>query len=172
MANNTLPAWQPPPDFAPIQSALPGITVFAPRQKDDQAGALQSFKCPQCGATTGFDVAAGGVAFKHCGYQSSPQTETVGLQAEGMEFTLETLSKANLGWGLARNTSAISCCVLITSLCIGRSNCCRSMSHGCNSENVSGLDKIVALPESRRSIKTLLKEKATNGIVPYRHFFA
>ena len=110
MANNPSPVWQPPPDFMPLQSALPGITVFAPRHKDEQADVPQSFKCPQCGATTGFDVAAGGVACKHCGYQSSPQAEAVGLQAEGMEFTLETLSKANLGWGLARKEMHCDSC--------------------------------------------------------------
>ncbi len=110
MATNPSSIWQPPPDFMPLESALPGITVFAPRQKDEQADGPQSFKCPQCGATTGFDVAAGGVACQHCGYQSSPQAQAVGLQAEGMEFTLETLSKANQGWGLARKEMHCDSC--------------------------------------------------------------
>jgi DNA-directed RNA polymerase subunit RPC12/RpoP len=97
-----LSAWQPPPDFAPVESALPGISVFAPRPKETQVDAPQTFSCPQCGASTRFDVAAGGVACEHCGYTTAPQAQKVGLQAQVMEFTLETLSQAELGWGVAR----------------------------------------------------------------------
>lgn len=99
---NTLPAWQPPPDFVSVDSALPGISVFAPRPVTAQADAPQTFKCPQCGASTKFDVASGGVACEHCGYAAASQAQTVGLQASGMEFTLETLNKAEMGWGVAR----------------------------------------------------------------------
>lgn len=104
------PAWQPPPDFVPLESALPGITVFAPRPIDKQTDAPQTFKCPQCGASTRFDVAAGGIACEHCGYTMGAQTETVGLQAQSMEFTLETLSKASLGWGIARKEMHCNSC--------------------------------------------------------------
>jgi hypothetical protein len=45
--------------------------------------------------------------------------------------------------------------------------CTSMMRHGCISENAKGLDKIVALPESRCSMKTLLKGEATDGILPY-----
>ncbi len=97
-----LPAWQPPPDFASVESALPGITVFAPRPKETQVAAPQTFSCPQCGATTKFEVAAGGVACEHCGYTAAPKAQKVGLQAQVMEFTLETLSQAEQGWGVPR----------------------------------------------------------------------
>lgn len=97
-----LPAWQPPPEFAPVESALPGITVFAPRSKKTDETAPQTFTCPQCGAATKFDVAAGGVACEHCGHTATPRTQKVGLQARVMEFTLETLNQAELGWGVAR----------------------------------------------------------------------
>ena len=42
-----------------------------------------------------------------------------------------------------------------------------AMKLGCISENAKGIDKIVALPESRCSTKTLLKAEATDGILPY-----
>ena len=106
----TTPNWQAPTDFVPLESALPGISVFGPSAPDDQANQPQSFKCPQCGASTRFDVAAGGVACEHCGYTTAPQAEKVGLQAQGMEFTLETLSKAHLGWGLARKEMHCDSC--------------------------------------------------------------
>ena len=105
-----LPAWQPPPDFAPVELSLPGISVFAPRPKDIQVDAPQTFSCPQCGATTKFDVAAGGVACEHCGYTATPQAQKVGLQAQVMEFTLETLSQAELGWGVERKEMHCEAC--------------------------------------------------------------
>ena len=46
------------------------------------------------------------------------------------------------------------------------------MTQGCISENVESIDKIVASHESKSSTKTLLKAKATDEIVPYRHIFA
>ncbi|RPH56199.1 MAG: hypothetical protein EHM81_13465 [Chloroflexi bacterium] len=107
---NTLPAWQPPPDFVSVDSALPGISVFAPRPATAQADAPQTFKCPQCGASTRFDVAAGGVACEHCGYTAAPQAQTVGLHASVMEFTLETLNKAERGWGVARKEMHCDSC--------------------------------------------------------------
>lgn len=107
---NSLPAWQPPPDFAPLESALAGISVFAPRPKDVQIEAPQTFQCPQCGASTRFDVVAGGVACEHCGYTAAPKAQTVGLKAGVMEFTLETLSKAEMGWGVARREMHCNSC--------------------------------------------------------------
>jgi Zn finger protein HypA/HybF involved in hydrogenase expression len=107
---NSLPAWQPPPDFMPVDSALPGISVFAPRPTTAQDDAPQAFKCPQCGASTKFDVAAGSVACEHCGYTAAPQAQIVGLRASVMEFTLETLSKAELGWGVARKEMHCNSC--------------------------------------------------------------
>jgi DNA-directed RNA polymerase subunit RPC12/RpoP len=104
------PAWQPPPDFAPVESTLPGISVFAPRPKETQVDAPQTFACPQCGATTKFDVAAGGVACEHCGFKSTPQAQKVGLQAQVLEFTLETLSQAEMGWGVARKELHCNSC--------------------------------------------------------------
>ena len=108
--NTNLPAWQPPENFIPLPSALPGITVFAPRPKEKPSGAPQIFKCPQCGASTKFDVASGGVACEHCGYTTATQAQTVGLQAQAMEFTLETLSKSALGWGVARRELHCNAC--------------------------------------------------------------
>lgn len=108
---DTLPAWQPPPDYAPVDSAVPGISVFAPRPKRaPEPDAPKSFKCPQCGAVTRYDVAAGGVACEHCGYTTAAQAQQVGLRAQSMEFTLETLSKSEMGWGVARKELHCNSC--------------------------------------------------------------
>ena len=63
-----LTAWQPPPTYQQRESQLEGITVFAPRPEVKTVDAVQSFKCPKCGASTQFDVAAGGVACEYCGH--------------------------------------------------------------------------------------------------------
>jgi hypothetical protein len=103
-------AWQPPADYVPVASALPGVSVFAPRPKAAQAEAPQSFKCPQCGAATKYDVAAGGVACEHCGFTTHTQAQTVGRQAQESEFTLETLRQAEHGWGVARRELHCDAC--------------------------------------------------------------
>ncbi len=94
--------WQPPADYQPATSALEGITVFAPRPPEEKAQAPVEYKCPNCGATTRYDVAAGGVACEYCGYAAPVQEARVGITAPEYEFTLETLSKAETGWGIAR----------------------------------------------------------------------
>ncbi len=56
------PAWQPPPNYRPVESKVSGITIFAPAVVEEELETAKTYKCPQCGATTRFNVAAGGVA--------------------------------------------------------------------------------------------------------------
>ncbi len=110
----TLPSlapWQPPTDYRAIESALEGVTVFAPRPPEmKDADAPKTYKCPQCGATTQYDVAAGGVACEHCGYVLETQSAAVGVAAEQFEFTLEALGKAAHGWGVDRKELHCDAC--------------------------------------------------------------
>jgi DNA-directed RNA polymerase subunit RPC12/RpoP len=91
--------WQPPNDFKEITSGLPGITVFAPRPADVRVEAETTYKCPNCGASTRFDVSAGGIACESCGYVAPSKAQKVGKAAGELEFTLETLKQAQQGWG-------------------------------------------------------------------------
>jgi DNA-directed RNA polymerase subunit RPC12/RpoP len=96
-------AFQPPADFAPAASSVPGITVYAPRPASTaKVDSPRTYKCPNCGATTSYDVALGGVACEHCGYVAPARSHEVGRRANEFEFTLETLSQAERGWGVAR----------------------------------------------------------------------
>ena len=104
------PIWQPPADYTQVDSALPGITVYAPRPKTVQADAPQTYTCPQCGATTKYDVAAGGIACEHCGYAAPAAAPALGRQAQQSEFTLETLSQAEHGWGVERKALHCNAC--------------------------------------------------------------
>lgn len=96
--------WQPPAGFQPVESVVPGITIYAPvsEQPPEAVEAPVSFKCPNCGASTRYNVAAGGVTCEYCGYSAPAKSDQVGRRAEEFEFTLETLSQAEQGWGIER----------------------------------------------------------------------
>jgi len=94
--------WQSPQGFRQVDSSLAGISVYAPIPVSAETDAPKSFTCPNCGAATRFDAAAGEVACEHCGYIAHIQAKQVGRQAESFEFTLATLSQAEQGYGVTR----------------------------------------------------------------------
>ena len=103
----------PPPDYEQVASAVEGITVWQPRRVVTTVDAPKTFTCPQCGATTHYDIATGGVACEYCGYvkpAASDQAAPLGRRAEEFEFTLETLSQAEQGWGVARRELSCENC--------------------------------------------------------------
>lgn len=108
------PIFSPPPDFEPAASTIPGITVWQRKAAVATVDAPTTFTCPQCGATTRYDIAAGGVACEYCGYiqpgAASAQAAPVGRRAEEFEFTLETLSQAEQGWGVERRELSCENC--------------------------------------------------------------
>ena len=101
---------QPPPGYQAVTSALEGITVFAPQPKADPTAARTDYKCPNCGAPTRFDVAAGGVECEHCGFVVKVQAQHVGRQAGQAEFTLENLEQSRQGWGVTRRQLHCDAC--------------------------------------------------------------
>ena len=111
--------WGPPSGFQAVQSVVPGITVYAPIPQGEAVPQSKSFKCPQCGATTQYDVAAGGVACEYCGYKAPMQAKTVGRMAEEEEFTLDTWQKAALGWGVERQALHCDNCGAILTMAEG-----------------------------------------------------
>ncbi len=109
--------WPPAAQFIPAESAVEGITVYAPRPEPvvEETGPA-SFKCPQCGASTRYDVAAGGVACEHCGYCAPSTQEVLGLAAEEYEFTVETWNQAEKGWGVSRQELFCESCGAVITL--------------------------------------------------------
>lgn len=97
-----LPYWQPPHNYQQVASTLEGITVYAPKPESTDVDARTNFKCPHCGATTRYDIAAGGVACEHCGHVATPQAQHVGRQAKAFEFTMTSVLRSTQGWGVAR----------------------------------------------------------------------
>ncbi len=112
--------WSPPEHFTRVESALDGITVYAPRPEAvPQTSGPAIFKCPNCGANTRYDVSAGGVACEYCGYKVEVKVSAVGRQAEELEFTLETWQQAEQGWGIARQELHCDSCGASISLAEG-----------------------------------------------------
>ena len=102
--------WPSLDSFEQVESRVPGVVVYAPipEKKDEEKTRL--YTCPNCGAATSFDVAAGGIACEHCGYISPVKAEVVGRIADEFEFTLETVSQADKGWGIKRQVLHCEAC--------------------------------------------------------------
>jgi len=98
------------PGFVEVESAVEGIRVFAPQKETVQADAPRTYTCPHCGASTHFDVAAGGVVCEHCGFQAGTRAEQVGYAAKHNEFSLDELKEAEQGWGVERRTLHCDAC--------------------------------------------------------------
>jgi hypothetical protein len=59
----------PPQNYTPVPSTLAGIDVYAPAPTEQAAQPEEvEFKCPQCGATTAYSAADGGLTCSHCSY--------------------------------------------------------------------------------------------------------
>jgi len=96
--------------FEQVESQVPGVIVYAPKSKTREKDQAKVYTCPNCGAATAFDVAAGGIACEHCGYIAPVQEEVLGRVADEFEFTLETVSQANRGWGIKRQVLHCDAC--------------------------------------------------------------
>ncbi len=98
-----------PNGYVQTESAVDGISVYMPGQAAASTSP-QRYVCPACGASTRYDVSAGGVACEHCGYTVAVQAGQPGRRAEEFEFTLETLNAAAHGWGVERREIHCDAC--------------------------------------------------------------
>lgn len=113
------PSWQPPANYHPLDSALAGITVYAPAAPQPVLPAAVTYNCPRCGAAVKYEVAAGRVACEYCGYLAPSQGERVGFAAGEQEFTLATLATAAQGWGIERRELRCESCGAVLSVTDG-----------------------------------------------------
>lgn len=83
-----------------------------PAPQEEETPAEVTFKCPQCGAPTGFDIREGGLSCPHCGYFAPPKEKIVGKAAEQSEFTLSAVQAGSPtnGWGEDRNELSCQQC--------------------------------------------------------------
>ncbi len=104
------PSWSPPEGFQKVDSKIPDVIVYAPAPEQPKIEPKKSYACPNCGANIAYDISAGGIACEYCGYAAPVKAKTVGKQAEEFEFTLETLSRSEQGWGTQRQVLACESC--------------------------------------------------------------
>jgi len=115
--NYTMSNTFPPPGYIPVESAVSGIDVYMPAPPEsDPHKEVVDFMCPQCGATTAYSVADGGLTCTHCGYYEAPQAAALGKRAAQFEFTVDTMQRAAQGWGVERKEIACQNCGAAASL--------------------------------------------------------
>jgi len=102
--------FSPPQGYQQVESRVPGVVVYAPQPEKSEIDQVRSYACPNCGATTVYNVSAGGIACEYCGYIAPINVDQVGHAAQDFEFTLETLSQARLGWGTQRQVLHCDSC--------------------------------------------------------------
>ena len=99
-----------PEGFHRVDSKVPGVIVYAPQSKAFKKDQPTRFACPNCGANVAYDISAGGIACEYCGYIAPVRAVNVGRNASEFEFTLETVSQSNRGWGTERQILACDSC--------------------------------------------------------------
>jgi len=116
----------PPPGYIKSKSSIDGIEMYKPIPvEESDYKPVIDFLCPQCGATTGFNVADGGLTCTHCGYYEALSNRTVGKKATKFEFTLETMERDSQGWGEIRNELECQQCGACVTISI------ESLTHTC-----------------------------------------
>jgi predicted RNA-binding Zn-ribbon protein involved in translation (DUF1610 family) len=102
--------WKPPDRYQQVDSMVPGVVVYAPIPKEVEKDEVKSYTCPNCGATVAYDVSAGGIACEYCGYVAPIHAVHVGKTANENEFTLDTVTRSELGWGEKRQVLHCDSC--------------------------------------------------------------
>ncbi len=102
--------FSPPAGYQQVESRVSGVSVYAPQPKKTEIDLARSFACPNCGASTVYDVSAGGISCEYCGYIAPISAQRVGKASPDFEFTLETLSQARQGWGVQRQVLHCDAC--------------------------------------------------------------
>lgn len=116
----------PPPGYVWVESKLDGIEVYQPAPvAEEKPVDMINFDCPQCGATTAYNVSDGGLTCAHCGFYEPPKQAVIGKRAQEFEFTVETMERSAQGWGEARKDLECQNCGAVTSLPI------ENLTHTC-----------------------------------------
>jgi Zn finger protein HypA/HybF involved in hydrogenase expression len=102
--------WPPPEGFVPVLSQVEGIELYAPAPEEEVEEETRTFKCPYCGGVTSYSPTQRQLTCPHCGRTQDITAEEVGRTAAEFEFTLETMERAQYGWGEERRELACESC--------------------------------------------------------------
>ncbi|MBN1956485.1 MAG: hypothetical protein JW900_15755 [Anaerolineae bacterium] len=102
--------WTPPESYVPVPSAIDGIEIYGPAEQKAEKEQTRTFKCPACGGVTSYDATQQNLVCPHCGHRQDIAAKVVGQTADQFEFTLETMERAQYGWGAERSELACESC--------------------------------------------------------------
>ncbi|MEA3338505.1 MAG: hypothetical protein U9R15_00925 [Chloroflexota bacterium] len=102
--------WPPPEGFIQMPSLVRGIELYGPASEEEPEEKTRSFKCPYCGGVTTYSAAERQLTCSHCGRAQEVNAEQVGQRAAEFEFTLETVERAQYGWGEERRELVCESC--------------------------------------------------------------
>ena len=101
--------WPPPEGFVPVPSLVDGIELYAPAPKEEPEE-TRTFKCRHCGGTISYSATQHELTCPYCGRTQELDAEEVGQAAAEFEFTLETMERAQYGWGEERRELVCESC--------------------------------------------------------------
>jgi len=99
--NNThspVALWPPPDGFVLVPSLVDGVELYAPAPVEEEEE-TRTFKCRHCGGTISYSATEHVLTCPYCGRAQDLDAEEVGQAAAEFEFTLETMERAQYGWG-------------------------------------------------------------------------
>jgi predicted RNA-binding Zn-ribbon protein involved in translation (DUF1610 family) len=110
--NNThspVALWPPPDGFVLVPSLVDGVELYAPAPVEEEEE-TRTFKCRHCGGTISYSATEHVLTCPYCGRAQDLDAEEVGQAAAEFEFTLETMERAQYGWGEDRRELVCESC--------------------------------------------------------------
>ena len=98
--------WEPPEHFRELASAVPGISVWGPVEREVSSDLA---RCPGCGAWRSWSPELQALACPHCGDEEAPEAEPAAAPSE-RGFTERALSSAPSGWGAPQDGLSCTSC--------------------------------------------------------------
>jgi len=94
----------------PMPSRVKGIELYGPAPEEGPQEETRTFKCSYCGGVTSYSATEQQLICPHCGRAQKVDAEQVGQRAAEFEFTLETVERAQYGWGGERRELVCESC--------------------------------------------------------------
>jgi predicted RNA-binding Zn-ribbon protein involved in translation (DUF1610 family) len=131
--------WPPPEGFVPVPSQVDGIELYAPAPEEEPEE-TRTFKCRHCGGTIAYSAAQRQLTCPYCGGTQELTAEEVGQRAAEFEFTMETMARAQYGWGEERRELVCESCGAVVAVApdVLTSTCAFCGSNRVHARDVTG----------------------------------
>ncbi|MDY7075578.1 MAG: hypothetical protein SXV54_01510 [Chloroflexota bacterium] len=166
--SQTTKLWPPPEGFIPVPSLVDGIELYAPAP-EEEPGETRTFKCRHCGGTISYSATQRQLTCPYCGGSQELTADEVGQAAAEFEFTLETIKRAQYGWGQERRELVCESCGAVVAVApdVLTSTCAFCGSNRVHARDVTGdlLRPTALIPfvVDRERLQTLVAEWLGRG---------